>query len=626
MEKNYIKLEKIDTSTAAKNFAELLQEDKTYFLNGNWGSGKSTFLQDVNKNKKIKLITMDFWRLTDNRSMIEVTFSKLHPIFYLVLMRLSLVVFVIVSILMTNVVDLGLGEYFGSEKSVILKIGGLVSLGVAVWNVFKYKSDELYSFLLTRLHKFSKILVIDDFDRMLEKQQEDCYKLFSLINGKLPIIFVGDMTLLYKRGDNYLSKIIDRQVELPFVLHSSNIWDSYFHLLEKKFGVYLSENFKKRVKSDQRNLRDREHFNDYVNKEFFTRRKFGRVQVEQQLLIIYAYLFYPELYKKMLNNIQIVIEENEKTKLEDFLRKGYTIKELLSEIQKVDNEQYPLSFNKNSMEYFLYEVPMNRTKDELDTLFIEQSDKFIQELLNSDQKTDFYQYLNNQFADFSDIQKKSLLNIVINESMKFKNSPSMTLIVQEMYNEIVPPYERNYPLTKDVISKIVEMWESILKPAGLDQSEIIYFLKKHRVLSFHNLGCYFHDLDIGCQTFTKYRRKDFLLLTYLASVEKFSKFDSWDSSIWDFINHFNDTEFLSFWTFQSILSNEYGFDGFNIIPENKKYILWTGRYMFAPPNDYVSYEKTVILNIREKLNQMESNGFVFEAKIDELKKPLSMKT
>ena len=83
MEKNYIKPEKIDTSTAAKNFAELLQEDKTYFLNGNWGSGKSTFLQDVNKNKKIKLITMDFWRLTDNRSMIEVTFSKLHPFFLL---------------------------------------------------------------------------------------------------------------------------------------------------------------------------------------------------------------------------------------------------------------------------------------------------------------------------------------------------------------------------------------------------------------------------------------------------------------------------------------------------------------------------------------------------------------
>ena len=50
----------------------------------------------------------------------------------------------IVSILMTNVVDIGLGEYFGSEKSVILKIGGLVSLGVAVWNIFKYNCIVSY--------------------------------------------------------------------------------------------------------------------------------------------------------------------------------------------------------------------------------------------------------------------------------------------------------------------------------------------------------------------------------------------------------------------------------------------------------------------------------------------------
>jgi len=32
MEKNYIKLEKIDTSTAAKNFADLLKENKTIFI------------------------------------------------------------------------------------------------------------------------------------------------------------------------------------------------------------------------------------------------------------------------------------------------------------------------------------------------------------------------------------------------------------------------------------------------------------------------------------------------------------------------------------------------------------------------------------------------------------------
>ena len=71
MEKNYIKLEKIDTSTAAKNFVNLLNENKTYFLNGPWGSGKSTFLKEVDDIKQVKLVTIDFWRLNDSRSTLE---------------------------------------------------------------------------------------------------------------------------------------------------------------------------------------------------------------------------------------------------------------------------------------------------------------------------------------------------------------------------------------------------------------------------------------------------------------------------------------------------------------------------------------------------------------------------
>ncbi|MFR2063753.1 MAG: NTPase, partial [Streptococcus sp.] len=98
------------------------------------------------------------------------------------------------SILMTNVVDIGLSNFFGSTKSLILKLGGVVALIVAVWQVFKKKSDEFYCFLLSKLPKFSKVLIFDDFDRMSEKQQEESYKLFSLINGKLPIVFVGDIT------------------------------------------------------------------------------------------------------------------------------------------------------------------------------------------------------------------------------------------------------------------------------------------------------------------------------------------------------------------------------------------------------------------------------------------------
>ncbi|MFQ9790390.1 MAG: P-loop NTPase fold protein [Streptococcus salivarius] len=82
MEHEFIKLEHIDTTVAAKNFSELLNDNKTYFLNGSWGSGKTEFLKEVKKNFPKKLITIDFWRLTDTRSTIEIAFSKLYPLLY----------------------------------------------------------------------------------------------------------------------------------------------------------------------------------------------------------------------------------------------------------------------------------------------------------------------------------------------------------------------------------------------------------------------------------------------------------------------------------------------------------------------------------------------------------------
>lgn len=406
MEHEFIKLEHIDTSVAAKNFAKLLYDNKTYFLNGSWGSGKSEFLKEVKRSSQNKLITIDFWRLSDTRSTIEIAFSKLHPPLYWTI-RLGIILLVSVSILMTNVVDIGLSNYFGGSKPLILKLGGVVALIVAVWQVFKKKSDEFYCFLLSKLPKFSKVLIIDDFDRMSEKQQEESYKLFSLINGKLPIVFVGDITKVHKNDDNYLSKIIDRQVELPFDLHPRNIWDNYFSVLEDKFNIVLSNDFKKRVSSDQRNLRDRDHFNDYVNQEFFTRGKLDHVQVEQQLWIIYAYLFYPELYKMLLENIKIKISDEEKADFSELISFGFTIKETFADIQRKDNEQYPLCFAKNRKGYLLYEEPLNRTKEELDTLFKDDSKKLRRELRVSGNSTDVYQYLVNEFRTFSDQKKKN---------------------------------------------------------------------------------------------------------------------------------------------------------------------------------------------------------------------------
>lgn len=610
MEREFIKLEHIDTTVAAKNFSELLNDNKTYFLNGSWGSGKSEFLKEVKRGSQNKLITIDFWRLSDTRSTIEIAFSKLHPLLYWTI-RLGIILLVAVSIMMTNVVDIGLSNYFGGSKPLILKLGGVVALIVAVWQVFKKKSNEFYCFSLSKLPKFSKVLIIDDFDRMSEKQQEESYKLFSLINGKLPIVFVGDITKVHKSDDNYLSKIIDRQVELPFDLHPSKIWNNYFSVLEDKFNTVLSDDFKKRISSENRNLRDREHFNDYVNQEFFTRGKLGHVQVKQQLLVIYAYLFYPDLYMNLLKDEAIRVEESEESGFLDIIRIGHTIKEQLSKIQSSDNSDYPLSFKKNKLEYLLYEQTSNRTKIELDLLFTSNSEKLISEIIESDQSSDFYQYLSSQFRTFSKIMKEQLLTIVIKESIKFKNSPSMNFIVQESLNEVIPSYERDSPLTKDVITRIINMWESILRNENLDQSEIIYFLNKHDLLSFHELGLYYSDLRIDTETFSNLRRKDFFLLTYLSSKRLFKKFELWDNTIWEAIKLFDDREFLSFWISQSIITNGLGYKGFDIIPEDKRYTIWTGRYLFESPHKHTDYKESVISKIKPRLEKMEKEGFTF---------------
>lgn len=615
MEHEFIKLEHIDTSVAAKNFAELLYDNKTYFLNGSWGSGKSEFLKEVKRGSQNKLITIDFWRLSDTRSTIEIAFSKLHPLLYWTI-RLGIILLVAVSILMTNVVDIGLSNYFGGSKPLILKLGGVVALIVAVWQVFKKKSDEFYCFLLSKLPKFSKVLIIDDFDRMSEKQQEESYKLFSLINGKLPIVFVGDITKVHKSDGNYLSKIIDRQVELPFDLHPSKIWNNYFSVLEDKFNIGLSNDFKKRINSDQKNLRDREHFNDYVNQEFFTRGKLDHVQVEQQLLVIYAYLFYPDLYMNLLKGEPIKVEKSEESDFQDIISIGHTLKEQLSEIQSSDNSEYPLSFKKNKLEYLLYEQTSNRTKIELDLLFTSNSEEIISEIIESDQSSDFYQYLSSQFRVFSKKMKKQLLIMVIKESMKFKNSPPMNFIVQESLNEVIPSYERNSPLTEDVIIRIIKMWEPILRNEKLDQSEIIYFLNKHDLLSFHELGQYYSDLRIDTETFSNLRRKDFFLLTYLSSKGLFEKFKYWDNTIWEAIKLFDDREFLSFWIFQSIITNELDYEGFDIIPEDKRYTIWTGRYLFESPHKHTDYKESVISKIKPRLEKMKKEGFIFTERED----------
>ncbi|MGZ7196458.1 P-loop NTPase fold protein, partial [Streptococcus pyogenes] len=87
-----------------------MNKKKTYFLNGSWGSGKTTFLKNVDEKYDEKLVFIDLWQISDSRPLLEIVFSKFHPVYYWGFLALTIIL-VSVSILSTNVVNLGLEKY-----------------------------------------------------------------------------------------------------------------------------------------------------------------------------------------------------------------------------------------------------------------------------------------------------------------------------------------------------------------------------------------------------------------------------------------------------------------------------------------------------------------------------------
>ena len=581
-EKNFIKLEKIDTSTAAKNVVNLLNENKTYFLNGIWGSGKSTFLKEVDNTKQVKLVTIDFWRLNDSRSTLETVFAKLHPCVYWGL-RLIVILCIALSILMTNVVDLGLSAYVPNW---VVLFAGVIALIVAIYQFLKIKSDGIYSWLLTKnyLSCRKKILVIDDFDRMTEKQQEASYKLFSLLNGKLPIIFVGDIELLHRSDNNYLSKIIDRRFDLPYVLHPMKIWGDYFEQLEERFKIKLSDGFKRVFIMDDKNLRDREHFNDYVNLELIGRDKKEYVQIEQQLVVFY----------QSLKNGRQGIEINS--------NKLWLIKELQN-ILFEKNNSYPSCYLSNREAYLINEVPSNRTIDELNCI-IDYNQELSSEILNF--QNDFFDYITGNFESLTESQQDELFLHSIDLSPITDDNRLMNFIIQKKVEKEIPEYRIG---TQNVDNKLVLETYSFLENVlgKTDVSEIFYFIFKHKIFRYQDMGGLDIELSLDSEEFSSYRWKYIIIMMHLYKLDKVLQFNEWSNTIWGAINKLSTEEFLRFWLEFGFISNkdknETGYDS-----KNKDYIFVKDFNTYADEEDILFLKGS----IKKRINELEKEGFKFE--------------
>lgn len=589
-EKNFIELDKIDTSTAAQNFAKLLNENKTYFLNGPWGSGKSTFLKEVDDINQIKLVTIDFWRLNDSRSTLETVFAKLHPYVYWGL-RLIVILCIALSILMTNVVDLGLSVLVPTW---VILSAGVVALIVAIHQFLKIKSDGIYSWLLTKNYpSFTKtVLVVDDFDRMTMEQQEASYKLFSLLKGKLPIIFIGDIDIIHRNESNYLSKIIDRRIELPFVLHPTKIWTDYFEQLEKRLEIKLSDRFKRVFITDERNLRDRERFNDYVNLELIGRNKEKYVQIEQQLVVIYLFLYYPRFYESLKTDKGSI--------------KLYSNKQLIKELHDIlfeKNNSYPSCYLSNREGYLINEVPSNRLTEELIQI-IDEEQQLSNEILLS--QNDFLDFINGEYEKLTNQQQDLLFSNALKLSTHSEDNLLVNLIIQKKVKTKIPEYRiGTQEVDIELVKKTYFFVESVLVKA--DVSEIFYFIFKHKIFRYQDMV----GLDIGLspydKEFSSYRWKYIIIMMHLYELDKVLQYYDWDNTIWGAIIKLSTEEFLRFWLEFGFISNKDqnkpGYDS-----KNKEYI-------FVKDFDTYANEADIIFlkgSIKERLNKLEKEGFKFE--------------
>ena len=590
-EKNFIELDKIEILTAAQNFANLLNENKTYFLNGTWGSGKSTFLKEVDDTKQVKLVTIDFWRLNDSRSTLETVFAKLHPYVYWG-HRLVVILCIALSILMTNVVDLGLSVLVPNW---VVLFAGVIALIVAIHQFLKIKSDGIYSWLLTKnyLSCRKKVLVVDDFDRMTEEQQEASYKLFSLLNGKLPIIFVGDIDIIHRNNSNYLSKIIDRRIELPFVLHPTKIWSDYFEQLENRLEIKLSDVFKDVFIKDGKNLRDRERFNDYVNLELIGRNKVKYVQIEQQLVVLYLFLYYPKFYESLKTGKgSIEIDSNKQLLIEE-----------LHNILFKKNDLYPSCYVSNREGYLINEVPSNRRTDELIKI-INDGQQLSNEILLS--QNDFLDFINGEYEKLTNQQQDLLFSNALKLSTHSEDNLLINLILQKKVKTKIPEYRIG---TQDVNTELVEnTYLFLMKVLGkTDVSEIFYFIFKHKIFRYQDMV----GLDIGLSPYNKefssYRWKYIIIMMHLYELDKVLQFLDWSNTIWEAINKLSTEEFLRFWLEFGFISNKDpnkpGYDS-----KNKEYIFVKDFDTYADEADMIFLKESN----KNRLNKLKEEGFKFE--------------
>lgn len=414
------KIEKINTLGQARKFSEeVIKEPKTYFLQGIWGSGKTEYLAEVEnimKEKKFKFIKLELWNPKNNSSLEKNLFSAIYPKLSWFMNVLGWI-FIIASVFGSIILSIrGLSPSGPTQTNIPLLITTVAVILTTLYNsFFQNKWLEIDRFLMwvslksLKCKRKPKVLIIDDFDRLDEITQKDLYILFNAMHKMTRVIFVGDLSKIKNIEDNYLGKIIDQKISLPFSLHSKyiaqSLYDAILKIVNEKFNFSIINTI---FTEEKRTARDANQFLSYVENEYITQNKLGKVQVDQHLFIIYIYLFHQNEYQQLLDGW--LPKMKEKSNAVESTNDGEEhIDNSLTIVQKYmyeifqPRETNPTDYRQNSSAYLLNEFANNKSIIELKELITSDNQKLREFFLVDDEKllhnlSDYTDY--TEFLDF----------------------------------------------------------------------------------------------------------------------------------------------------------------------------------------------------------------------------------
>lgn len=515
MKEKNSKIDHIDTSIATKQFSNMIVEKdenknyKTFFLNGIWGSGKTTFLKDTEKDSegnlkknRWKVRYLKLWEIKNDRSVFELAFAVLFPK-YNFFAWFFVIISIVISLLLTPTFNLGLSKIVHNLISSCIKsqelskfleyifipilksVFTIVALTVSTFELLKLKSDSFYIFLFNRkLRKKKKkvVLVVDDFDRVSSERQKEAYKLFNVIHGKIPIIFVGDLDKITSDSDRslrFLNKIIDKRVELPVAINSKNVLKNYISLLKEQLrtvdkyyyhsfnDIYIDDFLDKDFLNSNLTLREINQFKSLLDSEIS--KKEGRVRLSQQIVIIYLYLFDYQNYNELRNNYD---SNSKKVRMKGFYEKDETkyknINKVLFEAR--GGRCVPLGFDQGPVSYFINDNIENLSVKEAEDKLIKMYEDI--EIINSlgENTEEFLEYINQTDIELENL--KTLLHSILLKITDQKFQDIASIVVNKI----------NMILSRDRNNKNNDVfWIDVTKE--IDISKRCYFYVKYRIFS-----------------------------------------------------------------------------------------------------------------------------------------------